>query len=154
MGIAALVQIVSQFLGELLDGELLCLVKAVLSNFLAVVPPIQHWLEVLQPHGLGLGKMLVPFWHIQTVKPGFLGGVGVVKKQDIGSDRRIGREHASRQADDGVKIEFPQQFLFDVHLGIVGTEQKAVRQNHRRPAVLFQTVLPPYPICRTEKQSV
>ena len=140
MGIAALVQVVAQFLGELVDGELLRLVKAVLGDLPPVVPPVQHGLKVLELHGLGLGEVLVPLGHIQPVEPGFLGGVGMVEKKDVGGNGRIRRKHAARQADDGMEIELPQQFALDVHLGIIGAEQEAVGEDYRGPAVLLEPV--------------
>ena len=140
VGVAALVQIVAQLLGELLRREPLRLVEAVLGDLLPVVPPVQNRLEMLWLHGLCLGKMLVALRHVQPVKPGLLGGVVIVKEQNVGGDGGIGREHAARQPDDGVQIELPQQLLFNAHLGVVGAEQKAVRQDHRRPAILFQPV--------------
>ena len=66
--------------------------------------------------------------------------MGIVKEQDVGGDGRIGRKHAARQADNGMEIELPQQFLFDIHLGVVGAKQEAVRQDYRRSAILFQPV--------------
>ena len=39
-----------------------------------------------------------------------------------------------------MQVEFGQQFLFDVYLGVVGTEQETVRQNHCHTTVLLQTV--------------
>src|SRR5699024_3164781 len=42
---------------------------------------IQYRLEMLQLHGFGFREMLVPFRHIQTVKPSLLGGVVLSKNR-------------------------------------------------------------------------
>ena len=107
VGIAALVEVVAQLFGKLLGSVLLRLVKAILGDLPPVVPPIQHGLEVLGLHGLGLGEVLISLRHIQPVEPSFLGGMGIVKEQDVGGDGRIGRKHAARQADNGMEIELP-----------------------------------------------
>ena len=84
--------------------------------------------------------MLVPFGHIQPIEPGRLGGAGVVKEKDIGGDRGIGRKDAARHPNDGVKVELAEQLLFDIQFGVVSAEQKAVRQDHRRPSAGLEPV--------------
>lgn len=135
-----MVEIVTQLFGELLSGEPLRLVEAVLGDPLPVVPPVQHRLEVLQFHGLCLGEMLVALRHVQPVKPGFLGRVSIVKEQNVGGDGGIGREHTAWQTDNGVQVKLSQQFLLDVHLGVVGAEQEAIGQDHRCPTIALQSV--------------
>lgn len=140
MRIAALVQIIAQFFGQLLDSELFRLVKAVYCDFLPVVPPLDCRFEMLQLHGLGFGEMLIALRHIQAVEPGLLRGPGAVKEQNVGGDGGIGCKDAARHPDHGMQVEFRQQLLLDIHLGIIRSEQEAVGQNHRRPAALFQPV--------------
>ena len=74
--------------------------------------------------------MLVTVGHVQTIEPRFPGieallgtlGLLVVEEKDIGGDAGIRRKNAAWQADDGVQVELPQQFLLDGEFGIVGTE--------------------------------
>ena len=140
MGEAALIQIVAQVIGELFHGKAPGFIKAVHVQGLAVVPPGHNRGEVLQLHGLGLGEVLVALGYVQTVKPGFLRGAAAVKEQDVRGDGGIGGENAAGHADDGVEIELRQQFFLDVDLGVVGAEEEAVGQDHRRAAVLLQPV--------------
>ena len=140
MGIAALVQVVPEFFRHLLYGILLRFVKSVFRDFLPVVPPRFHRGEMFQLHRFGFAEMLVSFRHVLPVEPCRFRGLRVVKEQDICRDAGIGGEYAARHPDDGVQVEFTQQFLFDADLRVVRSEQEAVRQDHRGPAVLFQPV--------------
>ena len=140
MGVAALVQVVAQILCQLPGGERPGLVEAVHRQLLTVVPPRFRRGEVFELHRFGLAEVLVPFGHIQPVEPGGAGGAGAVKEQNIGGDGGIGGKDAARQTDDGVQVEFMQQFLFDVQLGVVGAEQKAVGQDDGRPAAGLEPV--------------
>ena len=140
MGIATLIQIVAQLLRELLHSELLRLVEAVHIQGLPVVPPGKHRVKVLQLHGLGLGEVLIALGHIQPVEPGLLGGTGAVKEQDVRGDGGVGGEDAAGHADDGMEVKLRQELFLDVDLGVVGAEQKAVRQDDRRAPAFFQAV--------------
>ena len=140
MRIAALVKIVAELVGELLSRELLRLVEAVLRELRAVLPPDDDGIEVLQLHRLRLGEVLVALRHVEAVEPGLLGGLGAVEEEDVRRDRGVGREDAPGHADHGVQVEFRKQLLLDAHLGVVRAEEKAVGQDHRRAAVLFQAV--------------
>lgn len=140
MGVAALVEVVAQFRGKLVGGELLRLVKAVHADLLAVVPPLHHGIKMLQLHGLGLGEVLVALRHIQTVEPSLLGGLGAVKEQDVGGDGGIGRKDTARHTDHGMQVEFGQQLFLDVQLGVVRAEQEAIGQDHRSTAIFLQPV--------------
>ena len=140
MGIAALVEVVAQVLGKLLGRELFRLVKAVHGQLLPIAPPIHGGGEVLQLHGFGLREVLIPLGHVQPIEPSLLGGAGAVEEEDVGGDGGIGRKDAAGHTNDGVEVELRQQLLFQVDLGIVGAEQEAVGQDHRRPAALLQPV--------------
>ena len=84
-----MVEIVTQLFGELLSGEPLRLVEAVLGD-----PPAGRATSPA-PAGsapvswLCLGEMLVALRHVQPVKPGFLGRVSIVKEQNVGGDGGI-----------------------------------------------------------------
>ena len=140
MGVAALVKVIAQLAGKLGGGEAPRLVEAVHRQLLPVVPPGGCRVEVFGLHGPGLAEMLVAFRHIQPVEPGLAGGAGAVEKQDVGGDGGVGRKDAARQTDDGVQVEIRQQLLFDVQLGVVGAEQKAVGQDDRRAAAGLEPV--------------
>ena len=117
-----------------------CLGTALLLDFLPIVPPFPDGLKMFRLHGLSLGEVLVALRHIKAIEPDSLRGMRAVEKEQVGRDARIGRKHASRQTDDGMQIEFGQQFLLDVGLGVVRAEQEPVWQNNRSPSFLFETV--------------
>ena len=104
------------------------------------VPPCRDRRKVLQAHGLGLGKGLVTFGQVNTVKPGLLGGTGLVEEQDIGGNWSVGRKDALGQADDGMQIVFRQQLVLKGQLGAVRDEQETVRQDDGGAALVFETV--------------
>ena len=60
---------------------------------------------MLTLHGLSLAKVLVALRHIKAIEPSLFRLTYVVKEQNIGSDARIGIEHAARQTNNGVQIE-------------------------------------------------
>ena len=95
---------------------------------------------MLEFHRLGLGEVLAVRGHVQTIEPCFLCRACTVEEQNVGSNRRIGRKNTTRHTDDGMQVEFGQQFLFDVDLGVIGTEQESVGQNHRHTTILLQTI--------------
>lgn len=104
------------------------------------VPPCRDRRKVLQAHGLGLGKGLVTFGQVNTVKPSRFGGAGFIEEQDIGGDAGVGRKNALGQADDGMQIVFRQQLVLKGQLGAVRAEQEAVRQDDGGAALVFKTV--------------
>ena len=140
MGEAALIQIVAKVNRELLHGEAPGFVEAVHVQGLPVIPPGHNRVKVLQLHGLGLGEVLVALGHVQPIEPGLLGGAGAVKEQDVRGDGGIGGEDAAGHTDDGMEVKLRQQLFLDVDLGVVGAEEEAVGQDHRRAAVFFQSV--------------
>ena len=140
MGEAALIQVVAQLVRELRRGEHARLDEIVLLDLPAVLRPRLRRGKVLQLHGLGLGEMLVALRHVQAIEPGLLRGASAVEEEYVGGDGGVGRKHAARQAHHGVQVEFREQLLLDVQLGIVRAEQEAVRQHHRRPSAGLQAV--------------
>ena len=103
---------------------------------------------MLRPHRLRLGEMLVAFRHVEAVEPRGVGAEAffrplcalVVEEEDIRCDRGVGRKDAARQADHGVEIELPEQFLFNGQLCIVGAEEESVGENDGGTAVFGKTV--------------
>ena len=95
---------------------------------------------MLRFHGLCFGEMLVALRHIQTVEPCFFSWACAVKEKNIRGNGRVRREHARGHSDNGMQIALGQQFLFDIRFRVVRPEQKAVRENHRRPPVFLQAI--------------
>ena len=77
---------------------------------------------MLQLHGLRLGEVLSVRRNIHPIKPSLCGGLGVVKKQQIGGDWGIRSKHRAGQPDNRVQIELGNELLLNVHLGVVQTE--------------------------------
>ena len=84
--------------------------------------------------------MLVAFGHVQPIEPGLLRGAGAVKEQDIRGDGGVGGEDTAGHTDNGMEVKLRQQLFLDVDLGVVGAEEEAVGQDHRRAAIFFQPV--------------
>ena len=98
---------------------------------LAVVPPLDAVGEFFELDGLGFGVVLPAFGQRLLVIPDLLVGPRAIEEQDIGRDARVGREHAVGQTDDGVEIEFFEQFFLDAGADAVA-EECAVRHDHSR----------------------
>ena len=75
--------------------------------------------------GCGLGVVLPAFGQRLFVIPDFPRRAGAVEEQQVRRDARVGREHAVGQADDGVEVEFLEQFFLDARAHAVA-EQRAV----------------------------
>ena len=73
------VNIIASF-RKLLNCVLLRLVKAVNGDLLSVASPLNSRSKVFELHRLGLGEILVPVGHIQTIKPCFLSRTCPVKE--------------------------------------------------------------------------
>ena len=140
MRIAALVEIVAELFGKLRCRELLRLVEAVQRELLAVLPPFYDGIEVLQLHRLRLGEVLVALRHVEAVEPRLLCRLCAVEEENVRRNRSIGREHAPGHADHGVQVEFRKQLLLDAQLCVVGAEEEAVGQDHRRASVLLEAI--------------
>ena len=140
MGVAALVEVVAEFAGELGGGELLRLVEAVGRDFPSVAPPFDDGVEVLELHRLRLGEVEVALGHVEAVEPGLGSWAGAVEEEDVGGDGGVGGEDAGGKADDGVEVEFGEEFLLDVDLGVVGAEEKAVGEDDGGAAAGLEAV--------------
>ena len=90
MGVAALIQIVVQFLRQLLRGERLRLVETVRRDGDAMVPPFHGGSEMFELHRLCFRKMLVAVRHVQPIEPRFLRGACAVEEKDIRRDGCVG----------------------------------------------------------------
>ena len=137
---AALVEIIAELVRQLLGGERLRLVEAIRRERLAVVPPFDDGIEMLQFHRLRLGEMLVAVGHVHAVEPCLFCGAVVVEEEDVRRDGRVGGEDAAGHADDRVEVEFLQQLLLEIDFRVVGAEEEAVRQDDGGAAVLFETI--------------
>ena len=140
MGVAALVQIVVEFIRQLLGGERLCLVEAVRRERFAVVPPFHDGGEMLKLHRLRFRKMLVAVRHVETIEPRLLRGARAVEEKNVRRDGRVGGEDASGHADDRMEVELRQQLTLEVDLRVVRPEEEAVRQDDGGAAVPLQAV--------------
>ena len=98
--------------------------------FLALVPPLDAVVELVELHGLGLGVILATFGQRLFVIPDILRRAGAVEKQNIGRDAGVRREHAIGQTHDGVKVELLEKFLLDARAYAV-TKQRAVGHDDR-----------------------
>ena len=71
------------------------------------------------------GVVLPAFGQRLFVIPDFARRAGAVEEQDVRRDAGVGREHAVGQADDGVQVEFLEQFFLDAGAHAIA-EQRAV----------------------------
>ncbi len=94
----------------------------------AVVPPLEAIGEFLELDGLGLGVVLPAFGQRLLVVPDFFGRAGAVEEEEVRRDARVGREDAVGQPDDGVEVEFLEQFFLDAGADAVA-EERAVRDD-------------------------
>ncbi len=139
VGVAAEVEVVIA-LDEFGGGKLLGFVEVVDTHFFAVVPPLEHGVEVFAFHGFCLGEVFVARGHIETVDPCFGGGGGVVEEEDVGRNRGVGGEDAVWEADDGVEVELGEELSFDGDFGVVGAEEEAIGEDDGGASVLFEAV--------------
>lgn len=116
------------------------------NNLLTVVPPLTDWVAMFRLHGLCLGEMLVPLWHIQTIEPRFLCRItfwsalrtGIVEEQNVRGNGSVGRKDATWQTDNGMQVEISEQFGLDGYLCVVRTKQETVWNNDRCTTFLFK----------------
>ena len=78
-----------------------------------LVPPCNERREFLELDGGGFGVVLPAFRQRLLVIPDFACRAGAVEEQQVRRDAGVGRKHAVRQPDDGVQVEFLEQFFLD-----------------------------------------
>ena len=102
--------------------------------------------EFLELDRRGFGVVLPAFWQRLLVIPDFARRAGAVEEQQIRRDAGVGREHAVRQPDDGVQVEFLEQFFFDAGAHAIA-KQRAVgtRPRRRAPSLAAHRDEPQFP---------
>ena len=76
---------------------------------LALVPPGQAGLELLELERLGLGVVLPALGQRVLVVPDLLRRAGAVEEEEVRGDAGVWGEHAVGQPDDGVQVELLEQ---------------------------------------------
>ena len=78
-----------------------------------LVPPFDALSEFLELDGGGLGVVFPTFGQRLLVIPDLACRAGAVEEQDVRRDAGVRRKDAVGQADDGVEVEFLEQFFLD-----------------------------------------
>ena len=99
-------------------------------------------------HGLCLGEMLVPLWHIQTIEPRFLCRItfwstirtGIVEEQNVRGNRSVRCKDTARQTDNGVQVEIPEQLCLNGNLCVICSKKETIRNNDSSTAIFLQAI--------------
>ena len=105
--------------------------------FLALLPPVDAGLQVLEADRLGHRVGLLALGDAVLVVPDFLGRRALLEEEQVGADGGVGFEDAVGQADDGVEVALLQQVFLQPRLDAFA-EQGAVGQDHGGAAVGFE----------------
>ena len=97
--------------------------------FLPVGPPLDQGGEFLELDGGCFGVVLAAFGERLFVIPDLAGRAGAVEEQDVGGDAGVGGKDTVGQADDGVEVEFLEEFFLDASADTIA-KQGAIGDDH------------------------